>query len=201
MTRTLLALLALTVSSVAHAQAVYPPQPAPALIGPYVGGLFGRSEAKRGCVGILSGGGRACDSTALAYGAFGGYQLHRYYGAELAFNNLGKVIANTRGPGTASTQNVQTYVWDLSAIGWLPFDENLSAFGRLGGYRSSLSTSERGVTDASNYGLTYGGGLQWDLNRKYGMRALWQRYRNVGRGVFTTNNYDVLGLSVYYRIQ
>ena len=204
MKRRLLLALALALSAVtlcARAQNVYPPQPTPALIGPYVGALFGRSQAKQGCVGVISGGGRACDETDLAYGAFGGYQFHRYYGVELGFNNLGKVRANNRGPGTASSQNVQAYAWDLSGIAWLPFDQNLSAFARLGGYRATLSTSEPGVAERSNTGWAYGGGLQWDLNRQYGLRALWQRYRNIGSQVYGKNTYDVLGVSAYYRFR
>jgi len=197
--RTLITLLTLGLSLAAQAQSVYPPQPAPALVGPYAGALFGRSEAKSGCVGVIAGGGRECDEIDLAFGAFAGYQLHRYYGAELGYTNLGKVRANATGPASATSQNVQADAWDIAALGFLPFDENLSAFARLGGYRATLSTSERGITDSANSGLAYGGGLQWDLNRKYGLRALWQRYKKIGRGRFDTNDYDVLGFSAFYR--
>jgi OmpA-OmpF porin, OOP family len=201
MTKTVLALFATLFCVGAHAQTAYPPKPEPALVGPYVGGLFGRSESKKGCIGIIAGGGRVCDETDLAFGAFGGYQLHRHYGVELAYVNLGQVRANSTGPGSASSQNTQADVWDVSLLGVLPFDANLSAFARVGGYRASLSTSERGVADQSNYGLGYGGGLQWDFNRRYGVRVLWQRYKNVGRTVYGTNNYDLLGLSALYRFQ
>jgi opacity protein-like surface antigen len=205
MRKPVLALLALPLlvllCTAAHAQAVYPPKPTPALVGPYAGALFGRSEAKKGCIGLLGGGARACDETDLAFGVFAGYQLHRYYGVELGYNNLGKVSANSTGPASASSQNVHTDLWDLSATGILPIDDNLSAFARLGGYRASQSTSERGIADKSNFGLGYGAGLQWDFNRTYGVRVLWQRYKNVGRDPYGTNNYDVLGLSALYRFQ
>jgi OOP family OmpA-OmpF porin len=201
-TRIFFALAISALALTAQAQAVYPPKDTPALIGPYAGGLFGRSEAKSGCIGIISGGGRTCDPTDLAFGAFGGYQLHRYYGVELGYTNLGKVRANSNGPGSATGQNVQADVWDLAAVGFLPLDDNLSAFARLGGYRATLSTSERGEADHTNMGLAYGGGLQWDLNRRYAVRALWQRYKKVGDDVrYGVNYYDVLGLSALYRFQ
>jgi opacity protein-like surface antigen len=207
MRRTLLALLALVVSSVAHAQSVYPPREPPALVGPYAGLLFGRSEAKAGCIGIISGGARQCDAVDLALGIFGGYQLHRNYGAEIGYTNLGKVKANSTGPGSASSQNVQNNTWDAAVVGFLPLhqilplERGLSAFARLGGYRATLSTSERGVPDHANYGFAYGGGLQFDFGPKIGGRAQWQRYRNVGGGEYLKNNYDVLGLSAFYRFQ
>ncbi|HUQ74847.1 MAG TPA: outer membrane beta-barrel protein [Burkholderiales bacterium] len=205
MKRTLIALLALAASAAAltvQAQAIYPPKPTPALVGPYAGGLFGRSEAKSGCIGVISGGGRQCDPIDLAFGAFAGYQLHRYYGAEVGYTYLGRVWANSTGPGSATSQNVQASAWDLVALGILPFDENLSAFARVGGYRATLSTSERGEPDHTNFGFTYGGGLQFDFNRRYAVRALWQRYKKVGDDVrYGVNYYDVLGLSALYRFQ
>ena len=207
MKRTLLALLALASSAIAEAQVAYPPEPAPAPLGFYAGGLFGRSEAKAGCIGIISGGGRACDPTDLAFGFFGGLQVHRHYGFEAGYTNLGKVRANSRGPGTSSSQNTQNNIWDAAAVGFLPLSgvlpvgEAFSAFVRVGGYRATLSASERGVADHSNFGWAYGAGLQFDFTRKIAMRGLWQRYKNVGGEQYLKQNYDVLGISALYRFQ
>jgi OOP family OmpA-OmpF porin len=207
MKRTLLALVALISSTLAAAQTVYPPKPAPAPLGFYAGLLFGQSEAKAGCIGVVSGGGRKCDPTDIAYGFFGGLQMHRYYGIEAGYTNLGKVRADSQGPGTASSDNTQSNIWDAAVVGWLPLSavlpvgEGVSAFARLGGYHATLSTSERGVSDHSNFGVAYGAGLQMDFTRKVALRALWQRYKNVGGAEYLKQNYDVLGLSAFYRFQ
>lgn len=207
MKRTLFAILALLSSTLAYAQTVYPPREPPAPLGAYAGILFGRSEAKSGCIGIISGGGRACDPTDIALGFFGGMQLHRYYGFEAGYTNLGKVRANSRGPGTASSQNTQNDIWDVAAVAYLPLhnvlplERGLSAYARLGGYRATLSTSERGVADHANFGVAYGAGLQFELTRKIALRAQWQRYKNVGGELYLEQNYDVLGMSGLYRFQ
>lgn len=207
MTRKLTALLALLVAIPAHAQTVFPAKEPPAFTGWYAGALFGRSEAKAGCIGIVSGGGRTCDPTDVALGFFGGLQMHRNYGAEIGYTNLGKVRANENGPASASSQNTQNNIWDAAAVAYLPLHEILplergvSAYARLGGYHATLSTSERGVNDHSNFGLAYGGGLQMDFGPKIGLRALWQRYKNVGGAEYLKQNYDVLGLSALYRFQ
>jgi hypothetical protein len=207
MTRKLAALIAFLVSASAHAQTVYPPSEPPAWTGYYAGALFGRSEAKAGCIGIISGGGRTCDPIDVAFGFFGGLQMNRNFGAELAYTNLGKVKANATGPGSASSQNTQASAWEAAGLAYLPLHEilplerGLAAFARLGAYRATLSASERGVADQSNIGWTYGAGLQLDLGAKIGMRALWQRYKNVGGDVYLKQNYDVLGLSAFYRFQ
>jgi opacity protein-like surface antigen len=203
----LAALLALLTSAVAHAQTPFPPQEPPAYTGTYAGILFGRSEAKTGCIGLISGGGRTCDATDKAFGLFGGLQMHRNYGFEIGYMNLGKVRANSDGPASASSQDVANSLWEAAAVGFLPLhqilpiERGLSAFARVGGYRATLSTSERDVADHSNFGLAYGGGLQMDFGRKIGLRGQWQRYKNVGGGDYLQQNYDVLGLSAFYRFQ
>jgi opacity protein-like surface antigen len=205
MKRKLAALLALLVSATAHAQTVYPPKEPPAITGPYAGVLFGRSEAKTGCLGIISGGDRTCDKTDTALGFFGGLQLHRNYGVEIGYTNLGKVSANSNGPASSTSQNTQNTTWDIAAMGFLPLHQilplepGLAAFLRVGGYRATLSASERGIADHTNLGLAYGAGLQLDFGPKIGIRGQWQRYKNVGGGEYLEQNYDVLGVSALYR--
>lgn len=207
MKRTLATFVALLVSATAFAQTEYPPREAPAMLGPYAGALFGRSQAKTGCIGVISGGARDCDRTDFAYGVFGGYQFHRYFGAELGYTNLGEVSANANAASFFATQSVDASVFDLAAVGLLPLNEilplgrGLAAFARFGGYAATLTTSQRGVDDHSNLGLAYGAGLQFDVGAKIGLRALWQRYKNVGGGDYLKQNYDVLGLSAFYRFR
>ena len=207
MTRMLVALFALILSTLAQAQTEFPPREEPALTGPYAGALFGRSQAKTGCIGLLSGGDRACDTTDWAFGFYGGLQLHRNVGAEVGYTNLGKVRANETGPTSVSSQNTQNSIWDVASVGFLPLHEflpiprGLSAYVRLGAYRATLSTSVRGVADHANLGWAYGAGLQYDLGAKIGLRALWQRYKNVGGDDYLKQNYDVLALSAFYRFR
>ena len=207
MRRILAALPSIILATVANAQTPYPPVEPPALTGPYAGALVGRSEAKSGCIGVVSGGNRACDNTDLAFGFFGGWQLHRNFGAEIGYTYLGKLKANSTGPASSSSQSTEASVVDAAAVGFLPLSDILpigrgvSAFARLGGYGASLTASERGIGDHSNVGLAYGAGLQLDLGAKVGLRALWQRYKNVGGDQYLKQNYDVLGLSAFYRFR
>ena len=201
MTTRLLMGFALTLAlGAAHAQAPFPPPPPPTLIGPYVGGSVGYVTARKGCQGLLSGGGRGCDSTDFAFGVFGGYQVNRYLSAELGYRNLGKVRAFG---GTSSSDNISAQVWDFTGMGIWPIEERFSAYGRLGGYYATLDTSARGVASQSNSQLTYGGGLQWDFFGRYGVRADWQRYRKVGKesSLYGVNYYDVLAVALVYRFR
>jgi OOP family OmpA-OmpF porin len=207
MTRILAALLALILSTLAQAQTPFPPSEPPSYTGPYAGALFGRAEAKTGCIGLISGGDRGCDSTDWAFGGYGGWQLHRHFAAELGYTYLGKVSANATGPSSVTSQYIENSTWDAAVVGILPLDQilpvgrGLSAYVRLGGYLATLSSSQNGIGSYSNVGPAYGAGLQYDIGSKIGLRALWQRYKNVGGGDYLKQNYDVLGLSALYRFR
>ena len=205
MTRSLSKLLALVlflVAAPALAQMTpYPPPPMKIFIGPYVGAGIGYAQAKKGCLGLLSGGGRACDDNDMAWGGYAGYQMFRFAAAEVAYHDLGRVTAT--GPG--STDHVHAVVMDLTGLATLQIDENLSAFLRIGGYRATLDTSVRGVEDHTNGNVTYGAGLQWNLAMLSGLgvRLDWQRYKKVGGDttLYGTNNYDVMNASLFWRFR
>ena len=179
----------------------FPPPPPPSLDGPYIGGGIGYTQAKKGCLGILSGGGRSCDDNDMAWGGYAGYRFMRFLAAEAAYHDLGRVTAS--GPG--SKESVHAVAMDLTGLGILQLDEHLAAFLRLGAYRATLDTSVRGVADHTNGNLTYGAGLQWDLAMvgRLGVRVDWQRYKKVGgeETLYGSNNYDVLNASLFWRFR
>lgn len=187
-------------ATAALAQATrFPPPPPPSMVGPYVGATLGLTQAKKGCLGVLSGGGRSCDDNDVAWGAFAGYRVLRYFAAEASYRDLGRVTAT--GPG--SKDHIHGVVWDVTALGIVPLDDHLSAHLRLGAYRATLDTSVRGVDDQTNGNLTYGAGLQWDLFGNLGIRFDWQRYRKVGTEatLYGVNLYDVMSLGVLWRFR
>ena len=198
----LLALALLLIAAPALAQSSrFPPPPPPSLDGPYIGGGLGYTQAKKGCLGVLSGGGRTCDDSDLAWGAYAGYRFMRFLGVEVAYHDLGRVTAT--GPG--STEHIHGTVMDLTGLAILQIDENLAAFLRMGGYQATLDTSIRGIDDHSNGNITYGAGVQFGLPvmRGLGVRFDWQRYKKVGgeETFYGSNNYDVLNASLYWRFR
>jgi hypothetical protein len=207
MTR-LLAVSLLLIASFAQAQTSFPPPEPTWPRGPYAGVLVGSSEAKPACVGVLAGGGRDCDATDVAFGVFAGDQFHRFFAAEFGYINFGKVHANSTGPTSTASQSVSADAFDIALLGILPLDALLettqsrfSLFLRGGGYRARLNTTVANVPDSANGGFVYGGGLQYDITQKIGVRALFQRYKRVGRDQYGNTNYDLIGVSGLYRFQ
>ncbi|HEY5896029.1 MAG TPA: outer membrane beta-barrel protein [Burkholderiales bacterium] len=184
------------VSQAALAQVPFPPPPEPSLSGAYFGGLFGRSQAKKGCLGFLSGSNRTCDDTDPAFGLFGGYRFGRYLAGEVAYNDLGKVRSST----STATENAHAGAWEVSGLGIVPIDRDFAFYGRIGGYRATLQSSRSDIADRSNTGLTYGGGIQWEFPRNLGLRGQWQRYKDVGGegSPYGVNIYDVISIGVLW---
>jgi OmpA-OmpF porin, OOP family len=182
----------------ATAQAVFPSAPPAEIRGPYLGASIGTSHNRTGCVGVIGGGGRACDPRDPSFSGFAGYQLNRYFAGEVSYRSLGKV----RSSGFGSTFETSGAVLDATVLGRVEVYDRLFAYGRFGGYRAHLDTSVSGVADRINYNFTYGLGLQWELLPQWAVRADWQRYRKVGNStLYGSSTYDVLSVGALFRFR
>jgi opacity protein-like surface antigen len=182
----------------AAAQAVFPPAPPPEVRGPYVGATLGVANNRSGCTGVIGGGGRSCDSTDHSFSAFAGYQMNRSLSGEVSVRDLGKVTAT----GGGTSLSVHAIAADLSAVGRIEMMERLFAYGRFGAYGAQLDSDNTGADSATNWGFTYGLGVQWDFLPSWGTRFEWQRYRNVGKdSVYGSSVYDVLSLGIVFRLR
>jgi OOP family OmpA-OmpF porin len=167
----------------------------------YVGAGIGQSKAKDGCTGV-GGSGITCEDTDTAFKIFGGYKVNQNFSAEFGYSNLGEVKASGFGNSVA----ISSTVWELSAIGSIPVAEGFSIFGRLGGYHGETEISGLASGSETTTDLTYGIGLQYDINKNFGLRGEWQRYskikaRNQANGATGESDVDVLGISFVYRFQ
>lgn len=145
----------------------------------YLGGSIGYSQYKDTCRRLLI----PCDDHDTAWRGFAGYQFNRYISAEVGYAGLGSVTGNGDLGGPA-TYKLESKAWDLSAIGHIPVTQRLQANLRLGFYRARTTEDQEGAfgslhSGATNGGLTYGAGAGYNLGR-FGVRAEWQRYENVG---------------------
>jgi OOP family OmpA-OmpF porin len=195
----LIAFVISTAAGLAHGQAVFPPsEPRFVSGGPYIGAAFGAAQARRGCPVALQGGGRVCDDRDPSWGVFAGYQLNRYFGAELGYRDLGYV----RGTAPTSSITIHNSAWSLVAVGLFPITERFSALGQFGAYRVLAQSNQPAVADVNATGLTYALGAQLDFGGRFGVRGFWQRYRDVKGGAnFGENDYDVLGAAVLMRLR
>jgi OmpA-OmpF porin, OOP family len=164
----------------------------------YVGASVGQSNARNfDCAGF------SCDTKAAAFGILGGYQINRNFAAELGYRDFGRVTFSAAGV----SGNIKADAAELVGIGAYPFANQFSVYGKVGAYHaeSKISASFPGLGSGSlkdrNTDLTFGFGAQYDVTRQAGVRAQWQRYKNVG-GADTggKSDIDVIGIGFIWRL-
>jgi len=159
----------------------------------YLGASVGQSKARHvNCAGFDS-----CDTKAAAFGILGGYQINRNFAAELGYHDFGRVTFSA--PGVSG--NIKASAAELVGLGAYPVGSQFSLYGKLGAYRAEakLSASLAGLGTGSlkdrTTDLTFGFGARYDVTRETGVRAEWQRYKNVG-GDDTGGKYDIDVISI-----
>ena len=133
----------------------------------------------------LSGFGQT--STGMSYNLMFGYNVNKNFAAEIGYssflNNAG--VANT----VATTETADGF--EAAGIGKLPVNDKFAVFGRLGYANISAKYSLNGTVGRTEYlsGLVYGAGVQFDINKKIGVRVGYNIYNTQGsRGDSIINN-------------
>jgi OmpA-OmpF porin, OOP family len=97
----------------------------------------------------------------IGFKIFGGYQFTRNIAAELGYGML------------FDKNDVEVTALELVAVGMFPIANQFSLIGKLGLANVEADTPG-GSEDKTE--ITWGIGVQFDVSRNLGVRALWQRY-------------------------
>jgi len=136
---------------------------------PYIGTTFGQSQWRPGCPDSAS-----CDDTDWALRVLAGYTLNRIFAAEIGYHNLGKAT------GAAT---IKANAWEALAVASWPVSNGLSLYGKLGAYRGTAEGTGAALgARETNYGGTWGFGVQFELTRSLALRGEWQSYVSLAGG-------------------
>jgi OOP family OmpA-OmpF porin len=182
--------------------------------GPYLGGGLGlnlvedRAQEIANAVGSLGLSNRVTQETGAAgFRLYGGYRLHRNFGVELGYANLGKydIEIDVTSPVSGRVNgDWKASAFDVVAVGFLPFSESLSGVGRLGASRWSAKFSASGpggsVSATSNgWSPLIGVGLLWSFSANWGLRTDFDYRSGIGDENKTgQTDVSTLGVSVQY---
>jgi OOP family OmpA-OmpF porin len=182
----------------------------------YIGGNVGESDAtidnERIAENLLEGGFATTafdeNDSDTGYKLFWGYQFNRYFALEGGYFDLGEFdfTATTFPVGTLNG-NLDIKGVNVDLVGFLPFTDKFSAFGRVGVNHAETESSFSG-TGAVNVinpnasereaNLKLGAGLQYDFNDNWAMRLETERYR-INDTVGNKGDVDLVSLGVIYR--
>lgn len=183
----------------------------------YIGANVGQSRAKIDDGRIISGlvGGGFTGVTSMddrkrdtGYKLFGGYQINKYFAFEGGYFDLGKFgfTAVTVPAGTLNG-DLKLKGFNLDAVLSLPFTEKFSGFIRAGVTHAEAKDSFSGTgavtvinPSPSERGTNYkfGGGLQYDFTKSFGMRLEMERYR-IKDAVNNKGDLDLASVGVLFR--
>jgi len=119
----------------------------PAVPGFYVGGEVGQSDV--------------ASEDDIGFKILGGYQFHRNIAAEIGYGMM------------FDKSDVEVTALEFVAVGTFPIANQFSLLGKLG--LANVEVDAFGLSDDKTE-LTWGIGVQFDVSRNLGVRALWQRY-------------------------
>jgi len=182
----------------------------------YIGANIGQSRAKIDDAQISSnllGAGFTTTSISdddhkTGYKIFGGYQFNQNWALEGGYFNLGTFgfTATTLPPGTLSG-NTKITGENFDLVGFLPFTQNFSGFGRIGVIDSNASDNfaGTGLVSTNNpspserkFNYKYGFGLQYAFTQSLAMRGEFERYR-INDAVNDTGDVDLLSIGLVWR--
>lgn len=161
----------------------------------YGGASIGQSRSKidnaRITAGLLSQGlvtsAMSDDEQALAWKAFGGYQLNRYVGIEAGYFSLGHFgFTSTTVPAGTLDGRIRLHGINLDLVGTLPITERFSVLARVGAQHASARDSFHGSggvvvltpnPSKSETNVKFGAGLQYAFTPNLMMRGEVERYR------------------------
>ncbi len=155
----------------------------------YVGGTFSQAHWRSMCMNATS-----CDDTNPSLSVFGGYRINRIFSAEAAFRNYGEM--------KTSTGSIKGKGWELDGVASWPVFDSFSVYGKLGIMRGVVK-GDGTLTGAkeTNYGPTYGLGVQFDLNKNLALRGEWQAYPGLGGSTLPKGDLDALSVGVLWQFR
>jgi OmpA-OmpF porin, OOP family len=136
----------------------------------YIGAGAGITKAESDvCAGLSN-----CDDEDTGMKIFGGFKFNPNVGLEASWVDLGEVSASV--PGGTATGEVDGF--GLAVVGMIPLNEKFGLFGKVGAYMWDSTVSAPGFGSVSDDGtdIMFGGGVNWNLTTRFGLRAEWERF-------------------------
>lgn len=151
----------------------------------YLGGSIGQSSADGFCKSLQN-----CETGDKSWKLFAGIRLNDNIVLEGGYVNFG----NQTGQNSGNDISQKASAFTTAAVAGFPMNEQIELFGKAGIARWSQEYMEAGVkSDSSGTDVLVGAGANYDLGENMGIRAEWERFKDVGNA---TNKGDVDLLSV-----
>jgi OOP family OmpA-OmpF porin len=149
----------------------------------YISANIGRADTSNNSTFNLT------SNTATGGSLLGGYQVNKYFGAEIQYTDLGS-ITDSKG------NSPDLSAWSAAVVGTIPLNDTFSIFGKVGYADTKIGSP----ANQSHSDATYGVGVQYNFNPNVGARLSYEQF-TIG-GTNTGNTTTTTGLTtvgVFYK--
>ncbi|MBJ6610000.1 MAG: outer membrane beta-barrel protein [Candidatus Thiothrix moscowensis] len=155
----------------------------------YLGGSIGQSSADGFCDALQN-----CEDTDQSWKLFGGVRVNETFVVEGGYINFG----DHKGQDAGTDVSRSTTAAMLAGVAGIPVNEEIELFGKAGIARwSQERTDASGKSDSKGTNLMMGAGANYDLGDNMGIRAEWERFKDIG-DASSKGDVDLLSVGVTF---
>lgn len=153
----------------------------------YLGISIGKISTDAFCTPLTQ-----CDNAETSWKTFAGVRINENLVLEGSYIDFGKQSGISMA-ATSDTQ--QASAFSLGAVAGVPVAAQIEAFGKAGLARWTHEYQQHNVSKTTTgTDLFIGAGAHYDLGSNMGVRAEWERYKDVGNPNLQSNDIDLLSL-------
>lgn len=143
------------------------------------------------------------DDSDLAWNAFVGYQLNKYFSIEAGWQDLGTNDDTHLWGETVGNEEINVDGFTLGVVGTLPLSDKWFLAGEVGGYQYHLShqiNANKYVSD-TDIAAYFGVGVGYNITDSLAVSAKYRRFANIDETEWSTVNMDAqtIGVQLTYR--
>lgn len=155
----------------------------------YLGGSIGQSSADGFCASLQN-----CENSDKSWKLFAGIRMNENIVLEGGYVNFGEQTGQLAG--NTVTQNASAFT--AAAVAGYSMNEQIELFGKAGVARWSQEYTEAGnQSDSDGTDVLIGVGANYDLGDNTGIRAEWERIKDVGDAT-SKGDIDLLSVGVTF---
>ncbi|WML91059.1 outer membrane beta-barrel protein [Thiothrix lacustris] len=158
----------------------------------YLGASIGKTTTDDFCQDL-----NACESADQSWKAFAGVRVNDSIVLESGYVAFGK----QSGQDASGTVSQTTSAYTATAVVGLPVSDQIEAFGKAGMARWSVENTNSSGTVVEDTGnnIMVGAGANYDLGDNMGVRAEWERYKDIAiPSTQQTGDIDLLSLGFIF---
>lgn len=158
----------------------------------YLGASIGSTTTTGFCDGLT-----ACDNSDKSWKAFAGVRMNNNIVLESGYVDFGKQSGTDN---TTSNVTQHATAFTAAALAGIPISDQIDAFGKAGMAHWTVEHTDNvgGTTDNKGTDVLVGAGANYNLGDNMGVRAEWERFKDVGSTATHNNDIDLLSLGFIF---